>query len=176
MVHAACLLDQFTRVVRFRVRNLSAEEHLLLSRLHVVENLVLRQRLDSEGTAQSIRWYNLRETLDGAVPKYITSDCEFAPRHRADTSLGRLLECFTHWTYEYHGRQALLCGFRGVEWAITDVTIMDNTRDWFLQNPYTGGLQLFASTHVCGPMCGVIGLTQQPPYYPVGPPPIQPEN
>ncbi|EGG11316.1 uncharacterized protein MELLADRAFT_90786 [Melampsora larici-populina 98AG31] len=176
LAHAACLLNKFDPVVRQHVL-LSHEESETLDHLQIVPNLVLRKMIRTKQLgAKLISFFNLRQTLHGAVPKYITSDCEFAPRHHIDSFFGRLFECFTHWTYEYHGRQALLCGFRGVESTITDVTMMDNTRPWFLQNPYTGGLQLFASTHVCGHMCRDIGLTTPPPYYPVGAPPVDPQE
>ncbi|EGG00215.1 uncharacterized protein MELLADRAFT_67987 [Melampsora larici-populina 98AG31] len=155
--HASSLLKKFKKVI--------------------VQNVVLRKKFETNHLGeQMIRWYNLRESLHGGEPKYITSDCEFAPRNKANSFLGCLFECFTHWTYEYHGRQALVCGFRGVNGVITDVNIMDNTQLWFLQNTYTGGLQLFSSTHVCGAMCDSIGLIRPPHYYPVGLPPVNPQG
>ncbi|KAH9825085.1 hypothetical protein DFH28DRAFT_1077512 [Melampsora americana] len=168
--HAACLLKKFKLVINARVL-LSEEDNHLFCKLHIVENLVMRKRF--EPNSQGIRWFHLREKCPGP-PEYITSDLDFGPRHHADSFLGRLFECFTHWSYNYHGCQALLCGFRGYDSVITDLAIMDNTRPWYLQNTYTGGLQGFASTHICNIYCDSIGLKAPLPYYPVGPPPVNP--
>ncbi|KAH9813483.1 hypothetical protein DFH28DRAFT_896690 [Melampsora americana] len=173
-VHAACLLQKFKMVFQTHAA-LSEEETNLLCQLHIVENLVLHKKFDSKYDAcpDLIRWFNVREKVK-EEPEYITSEDGFAPKDSVDTFLGRLLECFTHWTYEYHGRQALLCGFRGSKTIITDFLIMDNSRPWFLQNTYTGGLQNFAKNHVCGTACHTLGLTKPPAFYPVGPPPFNP--
>ncbi|EGG01117.1 uncharacterized protein MELLADRAFT_92736 [Melampsora larici-populina 98AG31] len=95
------------------------------------------------------------------------SDCQFDPRHHAKGFLGEIFACFTHWSYEYHGRHALICGFRGIGEVITDLTIMDNERPWFLHNTFTGGLQSFALKHQCSSVCDAIGLTKPPPFYPL---------
>ncbi|KAH9817649.1 hypothetical protein DFH28DRAFT_926499 [Melampsora americana] len=168
--HAACLLKKFKVVIHARAI-LNEEDNHTLRQLHIVENLVMRKRFETN--SQGIRWFHLREKCPG-VPKYITSEMDFGPKYHANTFLGRIFECFTHWSYDYHGRQALLCGFRGVDSVITDLAIMDNTRPWYLQNTYTGGLQDFASTHICNIYCDAIGLKAPPPYYPVGPPPVNP--
>ncbi|EGF97388.1 uncharacterized protein MELLADRAFT_114382 [Melampsora larici-populina 98AG31] len=166
--HASSLLKKFKKVVR-GAAILTPRQTVILAALHIVQNVVLRKKFETNHLGeQMIRWYNLRESLHGGEPKYITSD--------SNSFLGCLFECFTHWTYEYHGRQALVCGFRGVNGVITDVNIMDNTWLWFLQNTYTGGLQLFSSTHVCGAMCDSIGLIRPPHYYPVGLPPVNPQG
>ncbi|EGG07236.1 uncharacterized protein MELLADRAFT_62771 [Melampsora larici-populina 98AG31] len=99
LIHADCLLQEFKLVVQKRI----------------VQNVVMKQGND---------WFNLREPLE-EHPAYITSDCEFRPWNRTETFLGRLLHCFTHWTYEFHHRKALLCGFHGSDGIITEVAIMD---------------------------------------------------
>ncbi|KAH9823231.1 hypothetical protein DFH28DRAFT_881045 [Melampsora americana] len=171
--HADCLLQKFKKVLLAK-RQFNVEETRVLRALHVVNNLVLFKAKGSKPLIEGhTHWFNLREKVP-AAPEYITSDDAFDPEHRAPTLLGRVFECFTHWTYEYHHRQALICGFHGSGSVITDLRIMDNMRGWFLRNPYTGGLQLFARTHKCNHFCRSVGLTPPPPYYPVGLPHVNP--
>ncbi|KAH9807701.1 hypothetical protein DFH28DRAFT_1100595 [Melampsora americana] len=145
-VHAACLLKKFKKVFEGQVCLTSAQEE----RLNNLRNVVLCKADggNPKGHDNSHRCFNLREPIKGR-PIYITSDCEFGPAHRAKGFIGNVLACFTHWTYDYHGKKALICGFRGVGEVITDLTIMDAARPWFLNNTFTGGLQSFASNHVC---------------------------
>ncbi|KAH9815158.1 hypothetical protein DFH28DRAFT_1082480 [Melampsora americana] len=171
--HADCLLQKFKKIL-LASRQFNVKETWVLRALHVVNNLVLFKAKGSKSSIEGhTRWFNLREKVL-APPEYITSDDSFDPKHCAPTLLGRIFECFTHWTYEYHHQQALIFGFHGSGSVITDLRIMDNTRGWFLHNPYTGGLQLFARTHECNDYGRTVGLTQPPPYYPVGLPPVNP--
>ncbi|KAH9811635.1 hypothetical protein DFH28DRAFT_1084893 [Melampsora americana] len=130
--------------------------------VQIVQNVVLRKGNTAD---QLTRWFNLREPLQ-ELPEFITSDDAFTPRHCANSFLGDLMACFTHWTYDYHDRQALISGFRGYKDVITDLHMMDTRRPWFLQNTYTGGLQRFASTHICNYICDDVGLVSPPPFYP----------
>ncbi|KAH9823167.1 hypothetical protein DFH28DRAFT_880194 [Melampsora americana] len=164
-LHAACLLKKFKVVLEERASFTSSQEERL-NNLRIVQNVVLRKAIAGHGQADSHHWFNLREPILGK-PVYITSDDAFTPAHRAKGFIGKVLACFTHWTYDYHGKQALICGFRGFGEVITDLNIMDSSRPWFLNNTYTGGLQAFASTHVCSSLCEDIGLKPPPPFYPV---------
>ncbi|EGG07686.1 uncharacterized protein MELLADRAFT_62506 [Melampsora larici-populina 98AG31] len=148
-VHAACLFDKFRGVLVEEI-DFTPKQNKRLKNMH---NVVLCKRND--GDIEPVkRWFNLREPLAG-TPAFITSDCQFEPRQHAKGFVGEILACFTHWSYEYHGRHALICGFRGIGDVITDLTIMDDEyvilhiRPWFLDNTFTGGLQSFASKHQC---------------------------
>ncbi|EGG12265.1 uncharacterized protein MELLADRAFT_59212 [Melampsora larici-populina 98AG31] len=109
-VYADILLEIFKSIVREHCDLTTAEKR----------NLVMR-----EGLATPVHWFNLQEGT-AEVPKYITSEDGFEPDSYTPDFLGRLLACFTHWTYNYHGRKALICGFRGCEGVITDLIIMDD--------------------------------------------------
>lgn len=49
----------------------------------------------------------------------------FHPDKENNGFLPKLLASFTHWTYEYHGREGLVCGFRGFANLVPDITVMD---------------------------------------------------
>ncbi|EGG04713.1 uncharacterized protein MELLADRAFT_88616 [Melampsora larici-populina 98AG31] len=170
--HAECLLQKFIPALFEQVEFTGALSRVLCH-LHIVQNFILFNAKGSN--ISSTRWFNLREKVE-STPAFITSDFQFGPLHRAPNYLGRFFECFTHWTYEYHHHQALIYGFRGDGSVITDLAMEDNTRDWFLQNPSTAGLQVFASTHECNHFCRSLGMTPPPPYYPVESPPVNPED
>ncbi|KAH9808408.1 hypothetical protein DFH28DRAFT_1087883 [Melampsora americana] len=167
-VHASCLLESFKMIVRERII-LTESQEKLLCKLCIVQNVVMRRADYTNVNLDSslVRWFHLREPVHG-LPKYNTSNSEFSPQNHANTFLGRLLACFTHWRYKYHGHHALFCGFHGYNGIITNVTIMDDRCSWFLQNPSTGGLQTFTATHICQTLCEKLGLVQPPSFYPMG--------
>lgn len=78
-----------------------------------------------QGDGTPLRWFNLSKPITGD-PEYITCDHGYAPHHWAAGFTASLPACFTHWTYVYHGRRALICGFRGCDYVITDPIIMDD--------------------------------------------------
>ncbi|EGG04571.1 uncharacterized protein MELLADRAFT_88606 [Melampsora larici-populina 98AG31] len=150
LTHADCLLQKFKTIVQQR------------GMLTVSQRTILNS-LRAHAASRNHSWFNLREPVES--PEYITSDCQFGPQHRAPGFLGSLLHCFTHWTYEYHGRLGLICGFRGSNGIISELSIMDTARGWFLDNPGTAALQLFASNHMCESLCKEVGLIAPPPFY-----------
>ncbi|KAH9820381.1 hypothetical protein DFH28DRAFT_1093296 [Melampsora americana] len=133
-VHAACLLKKFKKVFEGQVCLTYAQEERLNNLRVICSNVVLCKADggNPKGHDNSHRCFNLREPIKGFI--------------------GNVLACFTHWTYNYHGKKALICGFRGVGKVITDLTIMDAARPWFLNNTFMGELQSFASNHVCSSM------------------------
>ncbi|EGG08365.1 uncharacterized protein MELLADRAFT_105107 [Melampsora larici-populina 98AG31] len=166
--HAERLLERFKVFVLLNAR-LTIGQQEDLHKLRIVKNIVVREgkSRDRPDDSNVPRWYSLREPVDR--PEYLTSDSLFAPKYRAGgdlASIAALLVCFTHWSYEYHQRHALITGFRGSAGVITDLTMEDNERPWFLGNPSTAGLQLFTATHICDSVwCHGVGFKRPPPYY-----------
>ncbi|XP_078106014.1 transient receptor potential cation channel subfamily M member 6 [Sander vitreus] len=107
------------------------------------------------------QWLTIERNMTGDFRKYNNNNGEeIAPC----CSLEETLLAFTHWTYEYSGRELLVLDIQGVGEELTDPTVItaDDQRGEMLFGPDNLGdaaVSGFLQNHCCSTCCHRLGLT-----------------
>ncbi|KAM9810986.1 transient receptor potential cation channel subfamily M member 6 [Neosynchiropus ocellatus] len=111
------------------------------------------------------QWLTIERELPGRFRKYNNNTGE---EIRPECFLEELLLAFSHWTYEYSGREMLVLDLQGVADELTDPTVVmatDQRRGEMLFGPDNLGeaaIHGFLRKHVCNSVCDRLGLSGRP--------------
>uniref|UniRef100_A0A8D3C3U5 non-specific serine/threonine protein kinase n=1 Tax=Scophthalmus maximus TaxID=52904 RepID=A0A8D3C3U5_SCOMX len=109
------------------------------------------------------QWLTIERNMSGDFRKYNNNTGEEITPY---CSLEEMLLAFSHWTYEYSGREMLVLDIQGVGEELTDPTVVmaDNQRGEMLFGPDNLGdaaVNGFRQKHSCGICCRRLGLEGQ---------------
>ncbi|KAM8866020.1 transient receptor potential cation channel subfamily M member 6 isoform 2-T6 [Synchiropus picturatus] len=112
------------------------------------------------------QWLTIERELPGRFQKYNNNTGE---ELRPECFLEELLLAFSHWTYEYSGREMLVLDLQGVADELTDPTVVmasdQSCRGEMLFGPDNLGeaaIHGFLRKHVCSSVCDRLGLSGRP--------------
>ncbi|KAA1087446.1 Eukaryotic elongation factor-2 kinase [Puccinia graminis f. sp. tritici] len=98
--------------------------------------------------------YFLEAFLDGPYVKYSSNDNFAVPNNQPgmDLDLFKLMNAFTHWTYNNSMGKHLVSDLQGVGSTLTDPQIIDmDPHSWSDGNTSSDGIAQFLKDHICHP-------------------------
>ncbi|KAA1087189.1 Eukaryotic elongation factor-2 kinase [Puccinia graminis f. sp. tritici] len=118
-------------------------------------NLLVRHAVVANGPINSpTNVYFLEAFLDGPYVKYSSNDNFAVPNNQPgmDLDLFKLMNAFTHWTYNNSMGKHLVSDLQGVGSTLTDPQIIDmDPHSWSDGNTSSDGIAQFLKDHICHP-------------------------
>ncbi|EGG01837.1 uncharacterized protein MELLADRAFT_91870 [Melampsora larici-populina 98AG31] len=166
-LHVAVSLERFREDVGdvMTTGNSSDCEWETLQMLRFQENVIgeLHYQALVHSAHHNLSAFTAEELVEGPREMY-SLDSAFYPitrppnHHYRSTSIRKLLNAFSHWSYNESGGSSVIAGFQGVGPVITEAVVHDVTGHWTIGNFGQCAIRRFPDEHTCNNFCVALDL------------------